>query len=359
MSSDERTAADLLLWLVKSPELDRALADYYARRVPDEREALWRTDYARARNRWDRFEDSPYPEHPRAIEFRAQARAIQAPWTADPEIAPRWAELDELRARFEHAVPFEENPPTMPSEAPPGMDPTTWRSHLQARDMTGHGRWSATTTTTTSDHEGAEPMTDTTAHHITESVTEQQMRHDFMQAQSFAARMRDPEQYDPADSLDYNEYASPWLDRRDGWAEHWMYLSDATIRWHEDPAAAKTALRAALDDELTPIQLRSELQARYIAEHGIERDESGLLTSHYVTRVADRESWADATEWANAADINAQAQVPVSSAFAAARTRQLAANHNTFAPASPLADYQPGNAVASALANSEREGAER
>ncbi|MFF0529551.1 hypothetical protein ACFYT3_14275 [Nocardia amikacinitolerans] len=313
MSSDERSAEELMLALVKSPELDGALADYYARRVPDAREALWRTDYARAWHRWDRFEDAPWPEHPRAIEFRAQARAIEDPWRADLVVAPRWAELDELRARYENNVMWD-----MPSEPPPGMNPTTWRSYLQIRDMTGHGRWSATATTTTTDHEGAEPMTDTTAAtHQVESDTEQQMRHDFMQAERFSARMRDPEQYDPADSVDRFEYASPWLNRTDEWAEHWMYLSEAADRWRKDPAAAQARLER-WHEEMTPIEGRSEEQARYIAEHGIEHDESGLLTSHYVTRVTDR-----------------------------------------LYGASPLADYQPGNALASALANSERDGVER
>ncbi|MFI6366694.1 hypothetical protein ACIBG0_28540 [Nocardia sp. NPDC050630] len=34
---------------------------------------------------------------------------------------------------------------------------------------------------------------------------------------------------------------------------------------------------------LSPIEHRSEEQARYLAEHGIERDEYGLLVSHYMT----------------------------------------------------------------------------
>lgn len=205
-------------------------------------------------------------------------------------------------------------------------------------------------------------MTDTTGPgrwpHITESWTEKQMRHDFMQAAGIAERMRDPEQYDPADSLDYNEYASRWIDRDDEWPDHWMYLTEATEQWRDDRAGAEAyMLRRAYS--LSPVSRRSEVQARYIAEHGIERDESGLLTSPYVTRVTDRESWDNATEWTNAAEINARAQVPVSSAFAAARTRELAADHNTFAAVSPLADFQPGNAVASALANSERDGVDR
>jgi hypothetical protein len=192
--------------------------------------------------------------------------------------------------------------PDMPGEATPGMH-----------------RWPDTTTT---NHEGAEPMTDTTRAaageelHETESDTEQQMRADFMHAESFVARS--PEDYDPADEVGYSEYASPWLSGGDRWANEWLFLSDASLRWRDDPAAAETIMRHR-ESVMSPIERRSEEQARYIAEHGIERDEHGLLTSHYVTRVEDR----------------------------AATT------------ASPLADYRPGNALAATLANTERDGVER
>uniref|UniRef100_UPI003F498F44 hypothetical protein n=1 Tax=Nocardia sp. CA-095871 TaxID=3239971 RepID=UPI003F498F44 len=352
-------------------------------------------------------------------------------------------------------------------------------------------------------------MTDTTAaaHQYLVTGLEQVMRSDFMHAELYSSR--DPEDYDPADELDYREYASPWLDRNDEWADHWMYLSDATQRWRDDHAYAERML-AMHQRALSPIEVRSEEQARWIAEHGIERDQSGLLTSHYVTRVDDRATdnvltgfdvaraasddrfipmtdpqyystaasdderqlradyvrhvdelnnaaitidpdaagdgpvaeghaaaaddiagrwenhesryWRDVwnhldgamtawqhepdamrrtTEliaerqardpewiepirwrnyqqaaeltghgtwnaelgrqnepardmpWANQAEIRTSAPVPVSSAFAAARTRELTGS------ASPLANYRPGNALATAMANTERDGAER
>ncbi|MFE3057124.1 hypothetical protein [Nocardia sp. NPDC059239] len=213
--------------------------------------------------------------------------------------------------------------PTMPGEAPPDMDPATRRSQSQARDLAGHYGWPDITTTT--NREDTEPMNDTThpdhtaEPNETESETEQQMRADFMHA--WDSLSRDPEEYDPADAVDYAEYSGPWVSN-EHWRDEWDYLWDATHRWRENPAAAVTALRASLDDKLTPSQRRSELQACYIAEHGIECNESGLLTSHYVTRVQDRaESAAGAP--------------------------------------SPLADYQAGNALAAHLANSERDGFER
>ncbi|MFE2999367.1 hypothetical protein ACFXG4_30710 [Nocardia sp. NPDC059246] len=152
----------------------------------------------------------------------------------------------------------------------------------------------------------------------TESETEQQMRADFMHAWGTYNNSWD---YDPADDIDYMEYAGPWLSGDQRWMNEWIYLEDATLQWAENPD-----LFAEVQDgdrkTLSSVQVRSQEQARYIAEHGIERDESGLLTSHYVTRVQDR----------------AESAAGVSS---------------------PLADYRPGNALAAHLANSERDGFER
>ncbi|MEU4343115.1 hypothetical protein AB0H00_17865 [Nocardia sp. NPDC023852] len=301
---------------------DAAVAAYYGSRVPDPQEARWRADYSRAYLRWEKYEDRRgYSD---ADPLREQAQAIEQRWGTDPAVASRWAELDDLRAHFDYSTAYP--PPdesTMPGEAPPGMDPVTWRSQLQARDMTGHARWPDTTTTT--NREGAEPMTDPTRAeraeelHETESDTEQQMRADFMDAWSYAVRMT--EEYDPADQLAYGEYANPWITGDDRWAHEWLYLEDATTRWDKDPAAAESVMRQRAD-VLSPIERRSEEQARYIAENGFEFDKHGLLICHYVTRLEER---ADAA---------------------------------TESPA-PLADYRPGNALAASMANIERDGVER
>ncbi|MFE3052688.1 hypothetical protein [Nocardia sp. NPDC059239] len=209
--------------------------------------------------------------------------------------------------------------PSMPGEAPPGMDPVTWRGQAQARDLTGHGRWPDITTT--SNREDTEPMNDIThpqqAPRAIVTETEQQMRADFMHAWGSHNNSWD---YDPADDIAYMEYAGPWLtDER--WVGEWVHLEDATLRWSEvsDIDAEIEKFDTA---ELSPIRRRSEEQARYIAEHGIERDEHGLLSSHYVTRVEERAESGVGTP-------------------------------------SPLADYKPGNALAAHLANSERDGFDR
>ncbi|MEU6564365.1 hypothetical protein [Nocardia nova] len=155
----------------------------------------------------------------------------------------------------------------------------------------------------------------------TESWTEQQMRSDFMHAEHYNRQAM--EDYDPADVLDYREYADRWTTGEQQWADRWDYLSDATDRWSNDRARAERELefRQSLG-WLTSVEQRSEEQARYIADHGTERDEFGWLTSHYVTRVEDH------------------------------------AESETGTP-SPLANYRPGNALAAHAANTERDGSER
>lgn len=153
--------------------------------------------------------------------------------------------------------------------------------------------------------------------HEVESLTEQQMRSDFMHVEAIYAKPI--EDYDPADDVDYNDYASPWLMRTDEWSDAWIYLHEATERYRFDRTMAEKWMRHRAA-ELTPVQLRSEEQARYIAGHDFARDESGLLTSHYGTRLFDRSPEGSAP--------------------------------------SPLANYRPGHAVTNAL-NTERNGIER
>ncbi|MGV9676374.1 hypothetical protein ACWDSJ_13925 [Nocardia sp. NPDC003482] len=219
-------------------------------------------------------------------------------------------ELREFTTRYraelgEGYLPSEDSGPTMPGVPAPGMAPTA-----------EHGRWPDTPTTT--DREGAEPMTDTTRddNDATESWPEQQMRADFMHAQ--ASYGRDPEDYDPADGVDYADYASRWVNSQE-WATEWLYLECATAGELSEQQEHELGIAA---DPQSPVRARSREQVRYIAEHGIERDADGFLTSHYVTRVDEREA-------------------------------ELAA--------APLADYRPGRTLADSLArtDTERDGAER
>ncbi|WP_054813381.1 hypothetical protein [Nocardia arizonensis] len=118
-----------------------------------------------------------------------------------------------------------------------------------------------------------------------ESDTEIRMRADYMQARGLGDRLL--EEYDPGDEVERAAWTRPWNGAFDqGWAGHWSYLEQATKRWRTDPVAAEQARRDATT--LSPIQQRSEDQARHIAEHGITYDPQGRITSHYVTRVNDR-----------------------------------------------------------------------
>ncbi|WP_040703992.1 hypothetical protein [Nocardia takedensis] len=321
-------------------EIEAALDSYYARRGVEPNEAAWRTDYVRAWLAWDRAEGTDYRDDPAAAAYRAEAAGIRARWSGDPEIAERWAELD--HASGETCMGLA---PTMPGVAPPGMDPVTWRTRQQAADLHGDHRWPDTTPTAVSqhtEHEGAEPMTDNTqpnAHGV-ESEAEIRMRHDFMEAATISDRIaRDPESYDPADEVDLNDYTGPWMDGTDRWTREWRYLSDATDRWRTDPTTAE-ATATAREDALSPIEHRSEAQARHIAERGFPRDKHGFSTSPYVTRA-----------WETDGNQFSLSTKPVT---------ELDGYRDDPTPATSHAlPRSAGNALATALANNERQGLER
>jgi hypothetical protein len=123
----------------------------------------------------------------------------------------------------------------------------------------------------------------------TESDAEMLMRSDYMYAEAGIAPRED---YEPADDDNYSKYASYWIRNYDRWFGEWVYLEEAVDRWWDAPAAAEQ-LMLEHEDVMSPSERRSEEQARWIAEQVAQRgnlDGNTLLTSHYVTRVADRES---------------------------------------------------------------------
>ncbi|MFD4434132.1 hypothetical protein [Nocardia sp. NPDC058497] len=118
----------------------------------------------------------------------------------------------------------------------------------------------------------------------TESDTEQLMRADFTHWAAVGDG-RDVDDYDPADNLDRGEWSATWLDHgEDRWLDEWLTLSNAYLDYRDGVEAAD-AKRAQLGDTLSPVQARSWDQARDLTVNGISRDEAGLITSDYVTRM--------------------------------------------------------------------------
>ncbi|MFJ2834617.1 hypothetical protein ACIO52_04575 [Nocardia sp. NPDC087230] len=242
-------------------DLDDPWITRYADRVDDEVEVLWRSDFARL------FEDP---------EIRpAQASAIRDRWSTDPQVAPRWRELDEIREAWTFAPEAmrHAHEVTMPGGLrPPGMDQPRWASHMQAREMTGHGYWPGFEPTYSSSFERHEPMTNTTPAHVldseTESDIERQMRTDY--ELSAKSHNRDPQEYDPADSIDAHSYASPWMDNPDHRYMHeWIAIGEAEELWRRDPDAAATQLAAP---DTAPLQRRHLEQGRDLARGIYTRD---------------------------------------------------------------------------------------
>ncbi|MFF2086986.1 hypothetical protein ACFVVM_24700 [Nocardia sp. NPDC058176] len=271
----------------REDELDDPYIARYAERIDDDREVLWRADFARAQDYYDRG----YDEDPALL---PEARAIDALWSSDPEVGPAWREITEIHDAWIQAPEAMKRAHEvfMPGGVqPPDMNDTRWSSHMQAREMTGHGAWPGHEPTySTSSSERHEPMNDTTYNtsadnFATESDTEILMRSDFTHWASISDG-RDPTDYDPADDLDRDEYSSTWNNHGDdNWFDAWSTLSEAYGHYQLDGVEAADARRAELGDTLHPVEARSWDQARDLTVNGIARDDLGLVTSQYTDRL--------------------------------------------------------------------------
>ncbi|WP_446224838.1 hypothetical protein ACTWPB_06835 [Nocardia sp. IBHARD005] len=381
-SESASTTADI------ANDVDDPFIARYADRVADESEVLWRADFARAMDHYDRGFDEDASLLP-------QARAIEAQWSTDPAVGPQWRELTEIHDAWIHAPDAmkQAHEVFMPGGLqPPGMSDTRWSSHMQAREMTGHGAWPGHEPTYSTDvSERHEPMTDTTAHDqadkfTTESDAEQLMRHDFTHWAA-VRHGRAEDDYDPADSVDQDEWSRTWLNHaEDRWLDEWVTLQGTYLDYRDDPGAAESK-RSQLGDTLGPVEARSWDQARELGVNGISRNDWGLLTSDYVTRLpyeradeiraqqrtlADvrREQAAERSGQDRAADTEPESQSP-----AIERVPVLSADYARYTPAIPvpsfgasvaartsaLAGYTAqGNALATAMERQdERAGADR
>ncbi|MBH0777279.1 hypothetical protein [Nocardia bovistercoris] len=125
--------------------MDDTIRAYYAQRVPDPAEAEWRADYGRVQ---DRLVQAGFPDHehdPRAVAIVADAERIEARWTGDPKVAPRWEQLAEWHRMAEEAAHARNGAdiPDLYTKIPQGGDPVTWRNVFQAVDLAGTARWPA------------------------------------------------------------------------------------------------------------------------------------------------------------------------------------------------------------------------
>ncbi|MDO3651183.1 hypothetical protein [Nocardia mangyaensis] len=369
-------------------ELDDPFIARYADRIDDETEVLWRADFARAQDYYERGYDEDAALLP-------EARAIDALWSTDPEVGPQWNELTEIHDAWIQAPEAMKRAHEvfMPGGLqPPDMNDTRWSSHMQAREMTGHGAWPGFEPThSMSSNERHEPMTETTDRNdmadevTTESDTEQLMRSDFTHWASIGDG-RDPEDYDPADDLDRDEYASTWNNHGDdNWFDAWSTLSEAYSRYQLDGVEAADARRAELGDTLHPVEARSWDQARDLTVNGIARDDLGLVTTQYTDRLtyeqADEIRAAQPTTADRARQLQAERAADDQATWfefdSAAAYRHnidghLSSDASRNCPANPVPEFSgvaertsalaasSGNALADVLARqTERDGMER
>ncbi|WP_410875290.1 hypothetical protein [Nocardia sp. A7] len=260
-------------------DLDDPFIARYADRVDDENEVLWRADFARL------TADPRLPE--------LQAAEIRARWATDAEVGPRWQELDEIYSAWTFApeAMHRAHEVTMPGGLrPPDMDSTRWSSHMQARELAAEGYWPGFEPTYSTDSfERHEPMNDITrAAHVLDSETEtdieRQMRTDYERAAQLYRG--DPEEYDPADHLDAEEYTATWTNHTDHrFGDEWVAISEAEKLWRTDPDTAAAQLA---DTSTTPLQRRTLDQARDISRGIYARDVDEVIDR--VTDTADSSS---------------------------------------------------------------------
>lgn len=297
-------------------DLDDPFIARYADRVSDEVEVLWRADYDRTVDMRERGFDGD-------TSLFMQADEIEAYWMSDPQVDPHWCDLREIHDGWIQAPEAmkQAHEVFMPGGLrPPGMSQPRWASHMQAREMTGHGYWPGFEPTFSTDvSERHEPMTDTTdrnelaeaeqwrpegsrpreltewerdlvdqAAHIldseTESDVELQMRTDYERAaQSYRG---DPDEYDPADTLDASDYASTWMEHDDRrYVDEWVAIGEAEELWRTDPDAAAAQLA---DTSTAPLRRRTLEHARDMSRGIYVRDAEEVVDR--VTGTADSSS---------------------------------------------------------------------
>ncbi|MFD3431346.1 hypothetical protein [Nocardia fluminea] len=271
---------------MSTDDLDDPFIARYADRVDDETEVLWRADYDRMFDMRERGFDGE-------TSLFVQADEIEAYWLSDPQVDPHWCDLREIHDGWIQAPEAmkQAHEVFMPGGLrPPGMNQPRWASHMQAREMTGHGYWPGFEPTFSTDvSERHEPMTDTTdrAHILdseTESDIERQMRTDYERAaQSYRG---DPDEYDPADALDASDYASTWMEHDDRrYVDEWVAIGEAEELWRTDPDAAAAQLA---DTSTAPLQRRTLEHARDMSRGIYVRDAEEVIDR--VTGTADSSS---------------------------------------------------------------------
>ncbi|MGY1871980.1 hypothetical protein [Nocardia gipuzkoensis] len=185
-----------------------------------------------------------------------------------------------------------------------------------------------------------------------EDPTEVLMRADFDRAKDLRDTAVHAETMDQMDAIcdRANTISERWLDRGDEYGDAWRYLEDAHGDWKSAPDTMRRMHEQIAADQaegflpISDMQWRSQQHARELAGHG-----TWVVEPSSIEQARQQLGVERAEGWADPAEVNPNAgPVPVSGAFAAART-------------SALADYQPGSSLADAVTRNghDREGVDR
>ncbi|MFC9898532.1 hypothetical protein ACFVMC_32980 [Nocardia sp. NPDC127579] len=327
-------------------DLDDIYINRYAGRVADETEVLMRADFDRVEDlrkaAWRT--DDPYLRY---ATF-AQADEIRTGWEQrEDEFGAAWWELtdavhywtsepDSMAVALERATVGR-------SQGQHTMSGLQWRNQMHARELTGHGQWTAGADfsrfdgTTTVPPRSSDPADPTNPNHYPHCSTwaEQVMRADFARIHLIREEMANP---GPGTDLrtqrvQAGEIRARWETRDDEIGEQWITLNSLAGWYAESPESL---------DEATAMVKRARV------------DNLAGVSAPYVRSLDQvRELLSNpgphSTAWEQqAATMSGSVPYPVSTAAASARTRELTG-------ASALAGLG-GNAFGAAT---ERDGAER
>ncbi|MEU8901759.1 hypothetical protein AB0C65_38255 [Nocardia sp. NPDC048505] len=328
-------------------DLDDAYIARYAGLVANDEEVLMRADFDRMRDlRTASINAASIAE---SNELYDQADEIRLRWSdREDDLGQAWVYLHDATADWERSPDimggFVERAEQDRAEGWHLISGTQWRSQLQAREITGHGQWSAGAdfsrfdASPTVPPRSSDPSDPTNPLHYPQCATwtEQVMRADFARIHEIREELASPTPFTNTDAArdQANEIAARWEARADEIGDQWTVLNSLAGWYAESPESlddAAASVKQARVDNLASVS------APYVRSLDQVRE---LLTDPGPNSRA----WEE-----RAATLSGSRAYPVSAQGARARTRELAG------AGSALAGHG-GNAFA---AGTERDGAER
>lgn len=290
-------------------EVNEAQIGYYATRISDETEVLWRADYATADHL--RFRAGDAHDVGTAAAWRGEADRIARRWRSDAEIGARWEQLEQMQSELPELFVHAPTHPDLPIAArPASMDAVSWRSQMQAMQLEGFGVWPDPGEDRINPHNGRttfEPRSwdrsdPTNPNHYVGAAShdERVMRADFARFHQLRAEagseVLDEERAQDAEDM-RERIGLRWSVRGDALGEEFRVMSGLTLEYEGDPQRAAAAAAEIRNTATAPeIKVRSAEQVRELTGPEPERVGArsalaGHRSRNALTRGSDRDGF--------------------------------------------------------------------